>query len=294
MDSQGNLYGATYDGGTSLDGTVFEVDSGGVETTLYTFTGGPDGCFPIGGLLVDDAGDIYGTTSHCGPFGGGTAFKLSAGVLTVLHNFRPGADGNFPAATLIRARSGNFYGTNNHGGSECDSVGCGVVFELSPSGVETVLHIFCKQSSCTDGGYPVAALIEDNNGNLYGTTPSFGAYGWGTVFKIDRSGKFTTLYSFRGGADGGKPLAGLVQDGNGNFYGTTVRGGIGTACTHGPCGVIFEVDQQGNETVLYSFTGGVDGGQPFGGLIQDLQGNLYGTTRVGGNTGFGTIFELTP
>ena len=155
---------------------------------------------------------------------------------------------------------------------------------------ESVLHSFAGR---IDGTEPLfSGVIRDPAGNLYGTTYSGGTSNYGTVFKIDTSGNETVLYSFTGRADGRTPYAGLVRDQAGRLYGTTYNGGLRTAmCTSG-CGVVFEVNANGQEKVLHYFTGGADGALPIGGLIRDEAGNLYGTTQMGGASGSGTVFKL--
>lgn len=150
----------------------------------------------------------------------------------------------------------------------------GAVFKLDSSGAETVLYSF-NVSGTGDGEYPFAGLTLDAPGNFYGTTQFGGTFGSGTVFKVDTSGHETVLHSFTGGADGANPRAGLVRDAKGNLYGTTYRGGSGS-CVQG-CGIVFKLDVAGNETVLYTFTGGADGSNPWG-VVLDGEGNLYGTT----------------
>jgi uncharacterized repeat protein (TIGR03803 family) len=150
----------------------------------------------------------------------------------------------------------------------------------------SVLYTFGQEGP--DGCYPFAGVVRDPAGNLYGTTINGGASGWGTVFKLDATGKETVLYSFTGGADGSEPFAGLVRDAAGNLYGTTASGGTSPFGN----GVVFKLDTTGKETVLYTFTGGADGGEPFAALVKDAAGNLYGTTIAGGAFGQGTVFKL--
>jgi uncharacterized repeat protein (TIGR03803 family) len=226
--------------------------------------------------------------------------SAQARTFTVLHRFNE-KDGAYPSAGVIRDAAGNLYGTTEGGGTGCGSgQGCGggVVFKLDPAGKETVLYNFCSLSACTDGAYPVASLIQDAKGNLYGTTYGGGAYGNGTVFKLSKTGKETVLHSFAGGtADGEGPAAELLRDAAGNFYGTTYYGG-GTGCDEQyGCGTVFKLDTMGKETVLYSFTGGSDGGYPSGGLARDEAGNLYGVTWQGGDYCFddedcGVVYKL--
>lgn len=158
------------------------------------------------------------------------------------------------------------------------------MFKVNPSGIETVLHSF---TTGTDGSGPFDGMVPVGS-NLYGTTASGGAFGFGTVFKLDKTGKETVLYSFTGGNDGAFPFAGLTADAAGNLYGTTHAGGAFVNF-----GTVFELDKAGKLTVLHSFTGGTDGSTPFGGVIRDSAGNLYGTTQLGGSSGFGTVFKIT-
>ncbi|MBV9304008.1 MAG: hypothetical protein JOY62_11260 [Acidobacteriaceae bacterium] len=290
-DEDGNLYGTTYLGGFNPftnSGAVFKVDRNGKETVLYVFKGGTDGGGPFGGLTRDEEGNLYGTTSYSGAFGYGVVFKLDpSGKETVLHSFA-GPDGSDPSASLIRDRQGNLYGTTFSGGAN----GLGTVFKLDPTGVETVLHSFTGNP---DGADPIGGVIRGKNGNLYGTTSRGGAYGQGTVFKLDPAGNESVLYSFTGKADGGYPGASVIRDEKGNLYGTALFGGIQGS------GVVFKLDPNGKETVLYSFTGGADGANPYAPLIRDREGNLYSTTSSGGDlsgtcapSGCGVVFKLTP
>jgi uncharacterized repeat protein (TIGR03803 family) len=231
-------------------------------TLLYTFTGGADGGDPIGGLIMDAQGNLYGTTAEGGNLaclqGCGTVFKLDTrGNETVLYSFiGTGGDGYFPSATLVQDVQGNLYGTTQVGGA----YGYGTVFKVNPSGSETVLYSF---SGAGDGGDPnFAGLVTDNQGNLYGTTYFGGTYGYGTVFKLDSTDVETVLSSFTGvGGDGAGPSGGLVRDAQGNLYGTTESGGANGG-TFG-YGTVFKVDTTGKETVLHSFNGN-DGYQPWG------------------------------
>ncbi len=250
------------------------------ETVLHSFNPYARGAYPQASVCQGPGGNFYGTTSNGGSTGAGVVFKLDArGRQTVLYSFTGGADGAYPYAGVICESEGNIYGTTAGGGS----AGAGVVFRVDGAGHETVLYSF---TGGTDGGYPGAGLIEDWAGNFYGTTGGGGASGAGAVFKLDRRGNETVLYSFTGGVDGGYPEAGLIQDLAGNLYGTTSSGGASGA------GVVFKLDRRGNETVLYSFTGGADGGYSYAGLIQDLFGNLYGTGSGGGASGAGVVFKL--
>ena len=200
----------------------------------------------------------------------------------LLHKFTGGEDGGNPAASLILDRDGNLYGTASSGGA----FNWGVVFKFDSSGKETVLHSFAGG----DGLWPEGPLVIDRAGNLYGTTwdggtPEGGGcyFGCGTVFKIDTAGKYSVMYAFTGGADGGNPASSLVLDRADNLYGTTTYGGSGH-CFEG-CGVVFKVDKRGKETVLYNFGAS-------GGLVRDKDGSLYGATESGGTAGYGTVFKL--
>jgi uncharacterized repeat protein (TIGR03803 family) len=287
-DSAGNLYGTTVNGGKAGVGVVYKVAANGSETVLYTFTGGADGLAPYyAGVIRDSAGNLYGTTVGGGNFAGNCGYELEGcGVIFKLdptgqetYAFSGGADGNGPFAGVIRDSAGNLYGTTYNGGT----TNAGVVFKLDAAGQETVLYSF---TGGTDGGYPYAGVIRDSAGNLYGTTYNGGTANAGVVFKLDTAGQETVLYSFTGGADGGYPYAGVIEDSAGNLYGTTAYGGARYA------GVVYKVNTAGQETVLYSFTGGPDGGYPYAGVIEDSAGNLYGTTQIGGASGAGVVYKV--
>jgi uncharacterized repeat protein (TIGR03803 family) len=268
-----------------------------VETVLYSFKGGSDGNEPFAGLIADSSGNLYGTTAFGGASNSGVVFKLSpSGTETALYSFTNGSDGGSPFAGLIADSSGNLYGTTTSGGAS----NRGVVFKLSPGGAETVLHSFCSLPGCSDGNDPFAGLIADSSGNLYGTTLGGGASNAGVVFKLSPGGTETVLYSFTGGSDGAFPQAGLIADSSGNLYGTTSAGGASGGCGEPGCGTVFKLSPSGTETVLYAFKGFPSDGQGPAGLIADSNGNLYGTTQVGGTrvvfcpSGCGTVFKLSP
>jgi len=283
-------------------------------TLLYSFTGPPDGEWPLG-IVLDAQGNLYGSTQYgglpsCGPvqrplISCGTVFKLdTSGQETVLHRFSASnGDGMVPftEGSVIRDSQGNLYGTTFYGGDyRCfpggEYFGCGIVFKLDPSGQETVLHTF-EGAAQGDGAGPGSLLVQDSLGNLYGTTINGGDAnctahyyepGCGTVFKIDAAGHETVLHRFSGGNDGELP-SGVILDAQGNLYGTTAFGG------KYQYGTVFRVDPSGNETILYSFRGAGAGDGAIGGsgLTRDSQGNLYGTTEDGGNLGCGTVFKLS-
>jgi uncharacterized repeat protein (TIGR03803 family) len=308
MDKAGNLYGTTTGVAIGDGGKVFRLSkkgSGWVFTPLYSFRGGNDGAFPEARVIFGPDGSLYGTTSEgggdsCSAYGCGTVFNLrppahaSPNVLggwaeTVLYRFSGGTDGANPAfGDLIFDNAGSLYGTTLNGG-----VDWGTVFQLTPSGsgwTKSVLYTF---SGGSDGAGPYAGLIFDNAGNLYGTTVVGGTYGAGTVFQLMPSGSGWTenvLYSFQGGDDGGLPIAGLIFDQSGNLYGATINGGTGGG------GTVFELTSSGGSwtySLLYSFTGGTQCG-PWGTLVMDRAGNLYGTTQCDGAYGQGSVFKLTP
>ena len=310
-DASGNFYGTASYGGSHTGtcpspsgcGLIFKLDKSGNYSVLYNFcsqTSCADGETPQAGLTIDASGNLYGTTLYGGTHridpnanGGGTVFKVdSAGNYTVLYSFCSQAncaDGYLTYAGVIADAFGNLYGTTTSGGA----YGYGTVFKLNSAGTYSVLHNFCSQANCADGGIPEAGLIVDASGNLYGTAYAGGAESAGTVYKLDSTGNFTVLYAFCSAtncADGGQPLTSLIKDASGNLYGTTSLSGGG----YGD-GTVFKLDSGGNYSVLHSFcTQGncKDGGSPRS-LIEDAAGNFYGTTSGGGALpGAGTVFRL--
>jgi uncharacterized repeat protein (TIGR03803 family) len=277
----------------------------GSENAVYSFAGGSDPKFPYAGLIFDKAGNLYGTTEFGGASGHGAVFKVtrnSDGTWTesVLYSFTGGSDGGQPSAGLVFDATGNLYGTTNFGGSTNCNLGCGTVFELAPSSggwTESVLYTF---TGGADGREPYATLLFDTTGNLYGTTLLGGnigsacSSGCGTVFKLTAaSGSWTesVVYAFTGGTDGASPYHGLVFDPAGNLYGTTYAGGASGN------GAVFKLTPGSGgwtESVLHAFAGGRDGKNPYGGLIFDVSGRLYGTAFQGGTPGFGIVFALLP
>jgi uncharacterized repeat protein (TIGR03803 family) len=303
VDNAGNVYGAASQGGDlscnggSGCGVVFKINPGGQQSILHNFEGGTDGALIDNApTLVQDAdGNLYGTVDYGGDpnCSCGLVFKIDRhGQYSVIHYFT-GADGRNPTAGLLLGSDGNFYGTAGAGGNGCGGSGCGVVFKMDPQGNVTVLYNF---TGGLDGLFP-SGVVQDSDLNLYGTASYGGAFNQGVVFKVDQQGHESVLYSFTGGADGGQPVGGVVLDEARNAYGTGNEGGAHNG------GVVFKLDSMGQESVLYSFTGGVDGGgQVYTSLIRDDYGNLYGTTYGGGDLttdlcgdyGCGTIFKVTP
>jgi uncharacterized repeat protein (TIGR03803 family) len=320
-DGLGNFYGATGNGGNKSknslgSGTIFKLSpksgAGWTKTMVHVFTGGLDGADPYGNLILDSAGNIFGTAHNGGitTCDCGVVFELSPTSSggwkeTLLHAFNA-KNGSFPSANLIFDTAGNLYGTTSFGGPGCISALCGsgLVFELSPlSGggwKEAVLYSF---KNGADGGYPVAGLVFDTAGNLYGTTQQAGNTsgscgghgGCGVVFELSpRSGggwRETVLHAFAS-SDGDTPRAALVFDQGGNMYGTTNFGGSSQ------CGIVYKLSPVSGggwtESTTWNFTCGIDGAFPVAGLIVDTAGNLYGTTQYGGANGYGAVFQVAP
>jgi len=304
-DADGNLYGTTLFGGKSNRGVVFKLDSTGHYTSLYQFTGQTDGGLPIGRLIRDSAGNLYGVTSLGGDptCSCGTAFELQTnGTLTVLHAFQGGQDGaqNSGQGELGLVQIGNdFYGSASFGGvGGCDgSLGCGVVYQVTPTQQETVLYRFTSQA---DGGFP-QDLISDSAGTLYGETGgSYAAGNGGTIFNMDTSGNLKTLYTFPEGVRGTSPRWGLIRHDDGTFYGVTQYGG-NSNCALGSagCGVVFTLNAKSKEHLLHTFgKKSKDGAMPLGALLE-IAPNFYGVTAYGGITnsnctfGCGTVYGVS-
>ena len=265
--------------------------TGQQDMVTHSFGNGSDGKNPVGGLVSDSTGNLYGTTSTNGLYGKGTVFKLSPdGTETILHNFGSGNDGQTPLGNLIFDAAGNnLYGTTSAGGI----YSFGTAFEIAADGTETVLYNF--GSGPGDGQNPSAGLVFDGSGNLYGTTVNGGSFGGGTAFELSpqngRCCRESPVYSFGNDNDGRNPQAGLVFDSAGNLYGTTANGGLHSG------GTIFQLSPQNGrccrEAPVYDFAG-PDGKNPYGGVILDNAGNLYGTTVNGGANAAGTAFEVSP
>jgi uncharacterized repeat protein (TIGR03803 family) len=305
FDAAGNLYGTTYSGGTTGSGTVFEMTpngSGGwTEKVLHNFgIGDMDAKTPEAPLVFDGSGNLYGTAVDGGTNNVGAVFEMTpngSGGWTEfkIHNFGNGDDGARPEAGLIFDAAGNLYGTTHAGGTH----GAGTVFELSPNGsggwTEKVLHNFGADQD--DGQGPEGGLVFDSAGNLYGTTVAGGNLDQGTAFEMtpNGSGGWTerVIHNFGRGDDGNSPQGlSLIFDSAGNLYGTTNTGGTNDA------GTVFEMTPNGSggwlEKTLHFFGNGFDGNGPTCSLIFDTNGNLYGTTLLGGTNSVGVVFKMTP
>jgi uncharacterized repeat protein (TIGR03803 family) len=296
--TDGNFYVTTTFAGTHKEGSILKITPDGTISVLYSFcslANCADGEYPFAGLTLGNDGNLYGVTAYGGAGscpsqknGCGTIFKItSAGKLTTLHSFSS-TDGRDPQGPLFLAANGSFYGMTVLGGAN-DS---GTVFKTTPTGSLTTLYSFCSLANCADGLWPINGLTQGKDGNFYGTTGGSDTYG-GTVFKMTATGTLTTLFTFCNDTefyctDGAYP-SGLIQAGNGSFYGTTYTGGpIGA-------GTVFRITSQGALTVLHTFQNtGTDGMEPRDSLTLGTDGNLYGTTQNGGLTGVGTLFEITP
>jgi uncharacterized repeat protein (TIGR03803 family) len=287
-------YGTTINGGAHTFGGVFVRNPAGVKM-LYSFEGGADGASPTGALTA--FGDkLYGTTEYGGSAGDGTVFSIDTkGNEHIVYTFKGGSDGAAPVMGALLDYKGALYGTTSAGGEPgCrvgSTVGCGIIFSVTPAGKERVLHRFAGKR---DGAAPMGSLIESGR-KLYGTTEFGGDYDNGSVFEVNGSAEHQ-LYSFKGYPDGANPYAGLVVSG-GTFYGTTAFGGA-----FDNSGTVFAVNPSGVEHVLYSFRGYPDGAVPVAGLTADNH-VLYGTTEYGGlsqhgctgrgSNGCGVLFSIT-
>ena len=294
----GNLYGTAVNGGTNTVGTAFRVKlPGGVFKTIYEFDG-VTASEP--GALIAGPNALYGGAAGGAPYYGGVVYRLDQSGVTDLYKSAGGADGSEPDR-LVLDGSGNLYGVAGGGDLTCNApFGCGTIFKIDAGGTYSVLHVFVGP----DGEVPQGVLL-DRAGNLYGTTAAGGAQNAGTVFRLNPTGQLTTLYTFTGSADGGQPHAGLIRDSAGNFYGTTLAGGIVNSNCFQGCGVAFQLSPAGStwkETVLHSFNG-TDGQNPQAPLTLDAKGTtLYGTTSGGGDyscttinggTSCGVVFKIT-
>jgi uncharacterized repeat protein (TIGR03803 family) len=321
MDSAGNLYGVTSAGGGGSCvlisqpgcGLAFKLTPNNGKwnfSALYNFQGQPDGAAPLAPLTIGSNGKLYSTTAaggqgSCTLFGDtdcGTVFEIDetkSHTDKILYRFSGGTDGSGPLISGVTFVGDNMYGATEYGGDlSCNSPdGCGAVYELSPTGKETVIHQFTDAGG--DGGFPISGVVADQDGHLYGTTADGGnsstcnGYGCGTVYELVHSASGWTeniLYSFTGTSDGENPNGSLILDSKGNIYGTTWQGGSGGG------GTVFELHKHESGTwSLYVLTSFETAGYAVDPLVMDSKGNLYGTTQNGGGAGsFGTVFELSP
>jgi uncharacterized repeat protein (TIGR03803 family) len=309
FDSQGNLYGTTVTGGDFDCGTVFKLtpmNGQWQQSVLFSFDCFEQGKNPYGGVTLDAAGNLYGTTvaggsgGFCTGDGCGVVYKLSPSggswTETVLYNFADAPDATNPGSAVILDGNGNIYGTTPDGGL----YGQGTVFQLQQVNGQYIEQILYNFSGGDDGAIgSLGALLMDGFGNLYGVTELGGANGAGTVYRMRQNlgneWDFKTLYAFQGQPDAAFPYGGLIADAHGVLYGTTYYGGTNGA------GAVFKLDpgptigSSWRETVLYSFSGGSDGGYPTTTLLFDPAGNLLGTTSAGGDPGCdcGVVFQLS-
>jgi uncharacterized repeat protein (TIGR03803 family) len=306
FDNKGNLDGtATYGGYTGPNciwgdigcGEVFQLTPGGTVNTLYDFdqNSSTDGFNPESGLVTGAGGTRYGTTFLGGsctdaPYGCGTIFSIKGKVEKTLYAFTDTGDGANPIAPPIADAAGNLYGTTQGGNGIF-----GILYKLAPDGALTVLHTFTGSQG--DGAVPLASLMMDASGNLYGTTSTGGANGGGTVFEYALDGTYSIIHAFSG-SDGEQPRGALIMDGSGHLYGTTAHGGASCFGGFAQCGTVYEINRNGLYVVLHTFTGGSDGAFPTGSLVFGPGGYVYGTASQGGNLncnrglGCGTVFRV--
>jgi uncharacterized repeat protein (TIGR03803 family) len=313
-DAKGNLFGTTWEGGKNFAGTVFELEKtasgyASTPTILYSFCaqglgrGCADGAYPYGGLIPDATGNLFGTTAYGGANDAGTVFEIGktgsgyASTPTVLVRFNY-ANGSYPFGGMIADANGNLFGTTGYGGAN----NSGTVFEIAKTAegyasTPTILYSFCAHGvmrQCAEGATPVAGLIADANGNLFGANMEAGENDNGTVFEIEKTDSgyastSTVLVSFNR-SNGRGPRGRLLADASGNLVGTTEFGG------ENDNGTVFEIEKTDSgyastPTILVSFNG-ANGSRPQAGLIADAKGNLYGTTLEGGVNNLGTVFEI--
>jgi uncharacterized repeat protein (TIGR03803 family) len=297
LDGSGDLFGTTYQGGASGQGTVFEMSpvSGGYNLSTLVSFNGTNGAKPYAGLVLDSSGKLFGTTSYGGDSNAGTVFELSpvsgGGYnLTTLVSFN-GSNGAFPNARLILDSSGDLFGTTSYGGT---LGGYGTVFEMSPVSGGGYNLITLISFDGTNGDHPEAGLVLDGSGNLFGTTAGVVSQSNGTVFElspVSGGGYNLTTLVFFNYANGANPYGDLVRDSAGNLFGTTYAGGFSS--TSPVFGTVFELSPSSgggyNLTTLVSFDNSTAEHDPYGGLVLDSSGDLFGTTYLGK-----TVFEMSP
>ncbi len=324
--ADGNFYGTTMLGGSGLCtgpfgvqgcGTIYQLTPAGVQTVIYNFdldssgTTAVNGIYPVGGLVQGPDGNFYGTASGggnagavCnGTLGCGVVFKITpAGRYTVLHTFNGALanspDGGVPTSRLLLAANGKLYGTTYSGGNVQNFANQGTIYSLTTAGGFTMLHMFDNVHGITDGVHPYAGLIQGKDGSFYGTTVFGGTSNAGTIFKFSGT-TMKVLHSFVEQAgqvfpDGASPYAALMQANDGSLYG--VASAAGSLNTFYQQGTLFRSTTGGVFTKLWEFNANdpsVTGISPFGALVQGTDGNLYGTTKSGGSANAGTVFQLT-
>lgn len=273
--TDGYLYGMTQYGGKNLLGTAFKMTTSGTLTVLNHFNNDVNGTSPQDNLAIGKDSAYFGVTTTGGLYDNGTIFKTCGGVTTILRSFNRSADGGNPIGGLMRAKDGNLYGTTSYGGKN----NAGTIFKITPTGTYTVIR---HLTGTTDGAYPETILVEGADGLLYGTTPSGGTGGYGTIFKINLTGStYTVLKSLT--TNEGNSKSGLVLAKDGLFYGFVSGNG----------GTFFKISSAGVYTALHSFTYTTEGGAPEGTPVQGADGAFYGATTVGGTNYNGTIFKIT-
>ena len=303
LDGNGNLFGTAFQSGAHGAGNVFEIQMtpmgyAATPTILYSFNFS-DGALPYSGVALDPNGDLFGTTLQGGSGDQGTVFEIPktsgqySASITPLASFS-GTNGAYPYAEPIIDSSGDVFGTTLGGGANGD----GIIYEIARTISGYAPAVTLLSFNGTDGSAPVAPLIEDADGNLFGTTSSGGANGYGTIFEImNTAGSYgstpMTLASFTGPF--GSPYSGLIFDSKGDLFGTTIPNGFNMPGSPTQNGGVFELAKTANgyaasPTFLVTFDD-TDGGSPVG-IIADANGNLFGTTAVGGANDHGTIFEI--
>jgi uncharacterized repeat protein (TIGR03803 family) len=288
LDSNGTIYGAAHYGGSANAGTVYRfVPNASQFTSIYSFQGLADGASPNGGLLIDRSGNVDGTAAQGGAFNFGSVFQVNPNTSqeTNLYSFNGASQGNHPNGIPTLTNVGLIFGATSKGGTN----GSGLIFSVNPSKkTEKVLYRF---TGGNDGDQPNGGLVFNSAGMIFGTTHGGGTNDAGTIYQFNPvTLQFTTLYSFSGGDDGAAPGGAMVLDSSGNLYGIT-----GGSTKYPGNGTVFEfAPATGDLVTLHQFSGGSDGSSPSNGLIFDPSGKLYGATQLGGTSGFGTLFSVTP